>query len=75
MQETTRLTGAVNTARRDQILGCEASISQLMAEVDVLRSRKAVMASYLQAQGERGGGGGGEESKHMVCLHVCNCAL
>lgn len=83
VSETNRLTGAVNAARLEQIQSCESNISQLMAEVELLRSRKVITASYLQARGERRGAGGDADTKvsllrvqhtlHATCFLCVEC--
>ena len=53
VQESNRITDAVNVTRERQIHEREARVSSLLGEVEVMRARKAVMLRFL-AERERG---------------------
>ena len=53
VQESNRITEAVNVTREGQIQEREARVSSLLGEVEVMRARKAVMLRFLRER-ERG---------------------
>lgn len=54
VRETSRITEAVNTARAGQIEEREARVTQLQAEVELLRAKRAVVGGFLQQREKEG---------------------